>query len=164
METTWHKLCSFCGIPQGRFSRSKDLFWGLECHAVQCLLMELLKTWFRAETWILLLHLRSWVSLAAPCWQRHPSFQVIAHRGVQISCLSPHSSDALQVLQGHREEAPGHLWVCVPGEAVMVQSKCQAQARICPGVTGHSEEETREIKEKLTFFNIRKTYLFLYPC
>lgn len=26
MEATWHKLCSFCGILQRRFSRSKDLF------------------------------------------------------------------------------------------------------------------------------------------
>lgn len=89
----------------------------------------------------------------------------VAHRGAQISWLSPQTSlDTLQVLQGHGEEAPGHIWVHVPGEAVTVQSNCQAQAGICPDPTGHPEEETRGGKEELTFFNVRKTCLFLSPC
>lgn len=131
--------------------------WGLECHAVQCLPMELL---LPAETWSLLLHLRSWLHRVGR--------DIPVSRGWSSECFrSAASAHTLLVpckccrgTWAYGSVSRGRLWLY----------KANAKHKLASSLTQQVIQRRKlsssfwEGKEELNCSNIRKTWLSLSPC
>lgn len=116
----------------------------------------------RAESWSLLL--RSWSGVPPGCTlsaEMPRLLAEVAHRGVQVSRLSPqHPSEALQALQGHgEEESPGHTWGPCPRGSCACTKRMLSMSWRLPW-PNRSPGGVNSGKERETYFNnIRKTCL-----